>query len=151
MKETLQQNDYSSRFLCPQCSPPRKDREEKDDPRSHVTIPYIQGVSETVNRILSDINVQVHMSPSGYLGEFSPGVESHYWSRISREAIYIYRQPSSLTRDRGTHLICMILSYCDCPSPSQLKEVKPYDYEPISLDCLISIYVCCLFCNSALH
>ena len=44
----------------------RKDREEKDDPRSHVTIPYIQGV---LTRILSDINVQV---PSGHLGEFSP-------------------------------------------------------------------------------
>ena len=47
-------------------------------------------------------------------------------------------------------LICMILSYYDCPSPSraeaiQLKEVKPYDYEPISLDCLITIYVCFCF------
>ena len=36
-------------------------------------------------------------------------------------------------------LICMILSYCDYPSPSrakaiQLKEVTPYDYGPISLD-----------------
>ena len=30
------------------------------------------------------------------------GVESHYRSRISREAIYIHRQPSSLNRDRGT-------------------------------------------------
>ena len=29
------------------------------------------------------------------------GVESHYQSRISREAIYIRRQPSSLNRDRG--------------------------------------------------
>ena len=51
------------RFLSPQCSPSRKDREEKDDPRSRVTIPYIQGVSEAVTRILSDINVQVHMKP----------------------------------------------------------------------------------------
>ena len=30
------------------------------------------------------------------------GVESHCRSRISREAIYIRRQPSSLNRDRGT-------------------------------------------------
>ena len=45
-----------------QCSPSRKDREEKDDPRSLV-IPYIQGVSEAVTRILLDINVQVHTKP----------------------------------------------------------------------------------------
>ena len=63
VKETLQQNGYPERFLSPQCSPSRKDREEKDDPRSCVTIPYIQGVSEAVTRILSDINVQVHMKP----------------------------------------------------------------------------------------
>ena len=62
MKETLQQNGYLERFLSPQCSLSRKDR-EKDDPRSCVTIPYIQGVSEAVTRILSDINVQVHMKP----------------------------------------------------------------------------------------
>ena len=30
------------------------------------------------------------------------GTESHYCSRLSREAIYIHRQPSSLNRDRGT-------------------------------------------------
>ena len=30
------------------------------------------------------------------------GVESHYQSGISREAIYIRRQSSSLNRDRGT-------------------------------------------------
>ena len=30
------------------------------------------------------------------------GTESHYHSRLSREAIYIRRQPSSLNRDRGT-------------------------------------------------
>ena len=29
-------------------------------------------------------------------------VESHYQSRLSREAIHIHRQPSSLNRDRGT-------------------------------------------------
>ena len=29
-------------------------------------------------------------------------VESHYQSRLCREAIYIHRQPSSLNRDRGT-------------------------------------------------
>ena len=34
-----------------------------DDPRSCVTVPYIQGVSEVVTRILLDINVQVHMKP----------------------------------------------------------------------------------------
>ena len=68
VKETLHQNGYPERFLSPQCSPSRKDREEKDDPRSHVTIPYIQGVLEAVTRILSDINIQVHMK----VGEFSP-------------------------------------------------------------------------------
>ena len=64
------------------------------------------------------------------------GVESHYQSRISREASAGSPLPSI-----GTGipcLTCMILSYCDYPSPSRaeairLKEVKPYDYEPISL------------------
>ena len=185
MKETLQQNGYPECFLSPQCSPSRKDR-EKDDPRSRVTIPYIQGVSEAVTNILSNINVQVHMKPfmtlrrilshpKDRIPEFSPiqrivflikssvvykincrdcdasyvgetgralkshvlehhramekrdfpasvlaqhawehdhhidwtsmcalEVESHYQSRISREAIYIHRQSSSLNRDRGT-------------------------------------------------
>ena len=63
MKEILQQNGYPEHFLFPQCSPSRKDREEKDDPRSHVTIPYIQGVLKAVTRILSNINIQVHMKP----------------------------------------------------------------------------------------
>ena len=136
-----------------------------------------KGFSEAVARILSDINVQVHMKPfrtlrkilshpkdripddnksnvvykincldcdASYVGEtgralktrisehrravekmnFSGsalaqhawenhhhidwtsacilGTESHYRSRLSREAIYIRRQPSSLNRDRGT-------------------------------------------------
>ena len=177
VKETFQQNGYPECFLSPQCSSSRKDREEKDDPRSRITIPYIQGVSEVVTRILSNINVQVHMKPfrtlrrilsypkdcipdddkssvvykinccdcdASYVGEmgralkthmsehcravekmdFSASalaqhawehdhhinwtstcilnIESHYWSRISREVIYIHRQPSSLNRDRGT-------------------------------------------------
>ena len=151
--------------------------EDKDDPRSRVTIPYIQGVLEALTRILSDINVQVHMKPfrtlrkilshpkdripdddksnviykincrdcdASYVGEtgralkthvsehhravekmnFSGsalaqhawenhhhidwtstcilGTESHYRSRLSREAICIRRQPSPLNRDRGT-------------------------------------------------
>ena len=59
----MEQNSYLECFLSPQCSPSRKDREEKDDPRSRVTIPYIQGVSEALTRILSDIIVQVHMKP----------------------------------------------------------------------------------------
>ena len=62
MKETLQQNHYPEHFLSPQCSPSKKDR-EKDDSRSCVTIPYIQGVLEAVTKILSDINVQVHIKP----------------------------------------------------------------------------------------
>ena len=41
----------------------RKGSEEKDDPRSCVTIPYIQVFLEAVTRILSDINVQVHVKP----------------------------------------------------------------------------------------
>ena len=63
MKETLHQNGYPECFLSPPCSPSRKGREEKDGPRSSVSIPYIQGVSEAVTTILSDINVQVHMKP----------------------------------------------------------------------------------------
>ena len=66
VKETLHQNgypQYPESFLFPQHSPSRKDREEKDDPRSRISsvpIPYIQ---EAVTRILSDINIQVHMKP----------------------------------------------------------------------------------------
>ena len=148
-----------------------------EDPRSHVTILYIQGVSEAVTRILSDINVQVYMKPfrtlrrilsrpkdripdddksnvvykincrncdASYVGETKRAlktcvsehrravekmdflgsalaqhawehdhhidwtnacildVESHYRSRLAREAIHIRRQPSSLNRDRGS-------------------------------------------------
>ena len=51
---------YPEHFLLSQCSPSKK---EKDDPRSRVTIPYIQGISEAVTRILSDIDAQVHMKP----------------------------------------------------------------------------------------
>ena len=68
------------------------------------------------------------------------GVESHYRSRISREAIST--SAGSPLPSIGTGipcLLCMILSYYDWPSPSQAqavqpKEVKPYDDEPISLD-----------------
>ena len=62
MKETLHQNGYPERFLLSQHSPFRKD-EEKDDPRSCITIRYIQVVSEAVTRILSNIDVHVHMKP----------------------------------------------------------------------------------------
>ena len=61
MKETLHQNGYPECFLLSQPSPSRKNEEEEDDPRSPVTIPYIQGVSEAVTRILSNIDIQVHM------------------------------------------------------------------------------------------
>ena len=175
MKGTLHCNGYPERFLFPlECHRSGKDTGDKDDPRSHVTILYIQGVSEAVARILSDINVQVHMKPfrtlrkilshpkdripdddksnvvykincrdcdvgetgkalktrvsehrravekmnfSGstlaqhawenhhhidWTSTYILGTESHYRSRLSREAIYIHRQPSSLNRDRGT-------------------------------------------------
>ena len=51
-------------------------------------------------------------------------------------------------------LICMILSYCDCPSPSQAKavqpkEVKPCYYEPISLDSVWLVLMS--FCSVILH
>ena len=62
MKETLHQNGYPERFLLSQHSPSRKN-EEKDDSRSWITILYIQSVSEAVTRILSNIDVQVHMKP----------------------------------------------------------------------------------------
>ena len=41
MKETLYQNGHTKRFLFPQRSPSRKDR-EKDGPRSSVTILYCE-------------------------------------------------------------------------------------------------------------
>ena len=63
VKETLHQNGYPEHFLLSWCSPSKKDEEEKDNPRSCITIPYIQGVLEAVTKILSDIGVQVHMKP----------------------------------------------------------------------------------------
>ena len=60
VKDTLRYNGYPERFLFPlECHQSRKDTGDKDDPRSHVTILYIQGVSEAV----LGINVQVHMKP----------------------------------------------------------------------------------------
>ena len=166
----------SPKIIYHQHSPSKKDK-EKDNLRSHVTILYIQGVSEAVTSILSNINVQVYMKPfrtlrrilshpkdrvpdddksnvvykincrdcdASYVGEtkralktcvsehhravkkmdFSGSalaqhawehdhhidwtsacildVESHYRSRLAREAIHICRQPSSLNRDRGS-------------------------------------------------
>ena len=45
VKETLRCNGYPEHFLFPlECHRSRKDTEDKGDPRSHVTIPYIQGV-----------------------------------------------------------------------------------------------------------
>ena len=63
MKETLHQNGYPEHFLLSQHSPIRKDEEEKDGLKSCITTPYIQGVSEAVTRILSNIDVQVYMKP----------------------------------------------------------------------------------------
>ena len=61
VKEILRCNGYPERFLFSlECHRSRKDTEDKDDP---ITIPYIQGILEAVTRILSDINVQVHMKP----------------------------------------------------------------------------------------
>ena len=167
----IHQNGYPECFLLSQRSPSRKDKEDKDDPRSCITILYIQGVSEAGTRILLTIDVQVHMKPfrtlrkilshpkdripddksnivynincrdcdASYIGEmgrafktrmledrravekmdFSTsalaqhvwehdhhidwtsmcalGTESHYRLRLSREAIYIRRQPLPLT------------------------------------------------------
>ena len=64
--EVICEGDPLSEWL-PRVLPPfsaliRKDK-EKDDPRFRVTILYIQGVSEAVTRILSNIDVQVHMKP----------------------------------------------------------------------------------------
>ena len=63
VKEILHQNGYPECFLLSQRSPSRKDEEEKDDPRSCITILQIQGVLEAVTRILLNIDVQVHMKP----------------------------------------------------------------------------------------
>ena len=208
MKETLRCNGYPECFLFPlECHRSRKDTEDKDDPRSRITIPYIQGVLEAVTRILSDINVQVHMKPfrtlrkilshpkdripndksnvvykinchdcdASYVGEtgralktcvlehrravekmnFSGsalaqhawenhhhinwtsacilGTESHYHSRLSREAIYICRQPSSLTGIGAPCQMCMTTSFDYHNSASRITA------EPITVDCLIGI------------
>ena len=133
MKETLQQNGYPECFLSPQYSPSRKDREEKDDPRSHVTIPYIQGILKAVTRILLDINVQVHTKPFRTLRR----ILSHLKDCISDDdkssvaykinchdcdASYVGEtgRAASLNRDG---VPCLISSYCDCPPPSQAKGV----------------------------
>ena len=70
------------------------------------------------------------------------GVESNYWPKLSREG-----QPFSHNRDRGTlpdmydyHTPFTISSHI-LQQVVQLKEVKPYDCEPISSDCLISFCI----------
>ena len=97
MKETLHQNSYIEHFLFPQHSLPRKDGEEKDDPRSLITIPYIQGVLEAVTRILSDIDVQVHMKPFRTLRR----VLSHPKDHISDD-------------DKSSASVVYKINCCDC-------------------------------------
>ena len=65
MKEILQQNGYPEQFLLPHCSPSRQASE--NDPRSYATIPYIQGVSESVTRISANIDVKVYMRPTSMI------------------------------------------------------------------------------------
>ena len=63
MKETLQQNGYPEHFLSPQCSQRTERRRMIPDPVS----PF-HTFKVVVTRILSDINVQVHMKPFRILG-----------------------------------------------------------------------------------
>ena len=82
VKETLRCNGYPEHFLfLLECHRSRKDTEDKDDPRSCITIQYVQGVSEAVTRILSDINVQVHMKPFRTLSK----ILSHPKDRIPND------------------------------------------------------------------
>ena len=62
IRRTLCLNCYVEQFF-PQCSPFRKESLEKKDPKAHVMILYVQGVSKIVARILSHLDVKVHMKP----------------------------------------------------------------------------------------
>ena len=49
------------RAVLPWCSPGRKESLEKNDPKAHTTIPYVQGILETVAKRLSHLDIEVHM------------------------------------------------------------------------------------------
>ena len=102
MKETLQQNDYSERFLSP------------DDDRSSVVYKinchdcdasYVGETERALKTRMSEHrraiaqHAREHDHHINWTSTCVVKVESHY---RSEKTIYICRQPSSLNRDRGT-------------------------------------------------
>ena len=63
VRKMLGWNGYPERFFFPKCSPSTREHTEKKAPKAHRMIPYVQGISEAVARILSDLDVMVHMKP----------------------------------------------------------------------------------------
>ena len=86
VKEALHQNGYPERFILPQCSPSRK---TGDDFRSHVIIPYIQCLSETVTRVLPEIDVQFHLTPFRTLRSI---LSSCMWVQLSHQGVEFWYQ-----------------------------------------------------------
>ena len=64
--EALEENSYPSSFICKHSCPTRH-RQEVDvrKPRTTVTLPYINGLSEVVRRILTQLNIKVVFRPLG--------------------------------------------------------------------------------------
>ena len=115
MKETLHQNDYPKRFLVPQHSPSRKD-EEKDDFRS--TSPFR---TFKVTRILSNIDVQVHMKPFRTLtrilfhlkDQIPDGDKSNVVYKINChdcDASYVGEMGKALKTLQGSRFLCFCSS-----------------------------------------
>ena len=66
--DALKENGYPSRFICKHSCPTRH-RQEVDarKPRTTVTLPYINGLSEAVRRILTQLDIKVVFRPLGTL------------------------------------------------------------------------------------
>ena len=111
VKQTLHQNGYPECFLLSQCSPSRKD-EDKDDPRSRVTIPYIQGVSEAMTRILSNIDVQFHMKPFRTLRKILSHPKDHISDGDKSYEINIHDCDASYDSETGRVLKTRMSEHC---------------------------------------
>ena len=68
--DVLKQNGYPLRFIQkhPRCSNrPRPVEEDQSPPRISLTLPYINGLSETIRRILGPLDIRVAFCPHSTL------------------------------------------------------------------------------------
>ena len=61
--KTLEQNGYPQRFIASRILTSRDSRGKKFTPNGIACIPYVQGISETISRVLTDLKVKVCFQP----------------------------------------------------------------------------------------